>query len=347
MHIDNEIKLDYDDVLITPKRSNLGSRKDVDLSRRYKFLHSETEYFGCPIIGANMDHTGTIEMASALAQHGMMTALHKFVTEENLRSIPNPHVRSRIFYSCGIDHSILEADNPIDAYGFQYICLDVANGYSNSFVDFIREVRSSHPDAVIMAGNVATKEMVQEYLFAGADIVKVGIGPGSVCTTRKVTGVGYPQLSAVIECADAAHGLGGHICADGGCKTPGDVAKAFGAGADFVMLGGMLAGHDECAGDKTTEFLAGHIIEREYMTFHGMSSSEAMEEHYGGVASHRAPEGKEVEVPYRGPVENTVQEILGGLRSTCTYTGASRLKDLSKCCTFVRVSNTHNKIFGA
>jgi len=345
VHIDNEVKLDYDDVLIIPKRSNLGSRKDVDLTRRYKFLHSETEYFGLPIIGANMDHTGTIEMASALAQHGMMTALHKFFTEEDLRSIPNPHVKSRIFYSCGIDHSILKGVNPIDAYELQYICLDVANGYSNAFVDFIREVRDYFPDVVIMAGNVATKEMVQEYLFAGADIVKVGIGPGSVCTTRKVTGVGYPQLSAVIECADAAHGLGGHICADGGCKTPGDVAKAFGAGADFVMLGGMLSGHDECSGEILTWPVNGE--QKRFKRFHGMSSREAMEEHYGGVASHRAPEGKEVEVPYRGPVENTVQEILGGLRSTCTYTGASRLKDLSKCTTFVRVSNTHNKIFGA
>lgn len=346
MRIEHEIKLDYDDVLITPKRSNLGSRKEVDLSRRYKFLHSESEFFGMPIIGANMDHTGTVKMSSALAQHGMMTALHKFVTEKDLRSIPNPHVRSRMFYSCGINHSLMEADNPIDAYGFQYICLDVANGYSNSFVDFIREVRDAHPDAVIMAGNVATKEMVQEYLFAGADIVKIGIGPGSVCTTRKVTGVGYPQLSAVIECADTAHGLGGHVCADGGCKTPGDVVKAFAAGADFVMLGGMLAGHDECSG-KVIKHSLDPTRTQPYMKFHGMASREAMEEHYGGVASHRAPEGKEVEVPYRGPVENTVQEILGGLRSACTYVGASDLKGLSKCTTFIRVSNTHNKIFGA
>ena len=235
----------------------------------------------------------------------------------------------------------------IDAHGFKYICLDVANGYSNAFVDFIREVRDCFPDVAIMAGNVATKEMVQEYLFAGADIVKVGIGPGSVCTTRKITGVGYPQLSAVIECADAAHGLGGHICADGGCKTSGDVAKAFGAGADFVMVGGLLAGHDECRGEVFTEVANLETGEEcKVMRFHGMSSREAMEEHYGGVASHRAPEGKEVEVPYRGPVENTVQEILGGLRSACTYSGAKSLKDLSKCTTFVRVNRTHNTVFG-
>lgn len=341
MRIEHELRLDYDDVLIRPKRSNLGSRNEVDLSRSYTFLHSETKFFGTPIIASNMDSVGTVEMANALSYHGMMTALHKFQTEEDLKTIPNPHVTEHLFYSSGIDHSLKDRDNLIDKYGFQYICLDVANGYSNSFVDFISEVRESHPHAVIMAGNVATPEMVQEYLFAGADIVKVGIGPGSVCTTRKVTGVGYPQLSAVIECADAAHGLSGHVCADGGCNTPGDVAKAFAAGADFVMLGGMLAGHQECQGEIET--IRGQTV----MKFHGMSSREAMEEHYGGVASHRAPEGKEVRVPYRGPVENTVQEILGGLRSTCTYTGAGTLKDLSKCATFIRVSNTHNKIFGA
>jgi GMP reductase len=190
-----------------------------------------------------------------------------------------------------------------------------------------------------MAGNVVTGEMVEQLILSGADIVKVGIGPGSVCTTRIKTGVGYPQLSAIIECADAAHGLKGHVCADGGCTVPGDVAKAFAAGADFVMLGGMFAGHDECSGD---------IIEengKTYKRFYGMSSAEAMIKYKGTVADYRASEGKSVNVPYRGKADVTVQDILGGVRSTCTYVGASRLKELSKCTTFIRVQQQINNIY--
>jgi GMP reductase len=181
--------------------------------------------------------------------------------------------------------------------------------------------------------------MVEELLLAGADIIKVGIGPGSVCTTRVKTGVGYPQLSAIIECADAAHGLGGQIVSDGGCKVPGDIAKAFGGGADFVMLGGMLAGHTE-SGGKTIE-----IKGQKFKQFYGMSSETAMNKHVGGVAEYRASEGKTVEIPYRGPVENSLQDILGGLRSTCTYVGANRLKELTKRTTFIRVQEQHNEVF--
>jgi GMP reductase len=155
-----------------------------------------------------------------------------------------------------------------------------------------------------------------------------------------MTGVGYPQLSAIIECADAAHGLEGHICADGGCTTPGDVAKALGGGADFVMLGGMFAGHDECSGDVVTR--DGGKFQR----FYGMSSRAAMEKYAGGVAQYRAAEGKEVLVPYRGPVSGTAQEILGGVRSACTYVGARRLREFSKRTTFVRVSQQGNEVFG-
>ncbi|HEX9827508.1 MAG TPA: GMP reductase, partial [Flavobacteriaceae bacterium] len=221
----------------------------------------------------------------------------------------------------------------------KFICIDVANGYSEHFVEFVKQTRDQYPDKVIIAGNVVTGEMVEELLLSGADIVKVGIGPGSVCTTRVKTGVGYPQLSAIIECADAAHGLGGQIISDGGCTIPGDVAKAFGAGADFVMLGGMLAGHDESGGE---------LIERDgkpYKKFYGMSSQTAMEKHVGGVAEYRASEGKTVEVPYKGDVETTVQDILGGLRSTCTYVGAQRLKELTKRTTFIRVAEQENKVY--
>lgn len=221
----------------------------------------------------------------------------------------------------------------------KFICIDVANGYSEYFSEFVKQTREAYPDKVIIAGNVVTGEMTEELLLSGADIVKVGIGPGSVCTTRLKTGVGYPQLSAIIECADAAHGLGGQIISDGGCAIPGDIAKAFGAGADFIMLGGMLAGHDESGGE---------VIEKagkKFMKFYGMSSSTAMEKHAGGVAEYRASEGKTVEIPHRGQVENTLKDILGGLRSTCTYVGASRLKELTKRTTFIRVSEQENRVY--
>ena len=221
-----------------------------------------------------------------------------------------------------------------------FVCIDVANGYTEAFVSFVKKVRDTFPDLVIMAGNVVTGDMTEELLLSGADIVKVGIGPGSVCTTRKMTGVGYPQLSAIIECADAAHGLGGRICADGGCTVPGDIAKAFGGGADFVMLGGMFAGHDEAGGERVE--LDGKV----YRRFYGMSSKDAMDKYSGGVAKYRAAEGKSVLLPERGPVENTVQDILGGVRSACTYVGARRLKELTMRTTFVRVSMQINEVFG-
>jgi GMP reductase len=251
--------------------------------------------------------------------------------------------KSAAFYSMGITKADEEKFRRVkDACGdaLQYVCIDVANGYHENFATFVQRVRTQYPDLVIMAGNVVTGEMTEELVLSGADIVKVGIGPGSVCTTRRMTGVGYPQLSAVIECADAAHGLGGHICADGGCSTPGDVAKAFGGGADFVMLGGMFAGHAESGGD---------LVERNgetFKRFYGMSSKAAMEKYAGGVAEYRAAEGKEVLVPYRGEVAQTVQEILGGVRSACTYVGARRLKELSKRTTFVRVTQQLNEVFG-
>ena len=205
----------------------------------------------------------------------------------------------------------------------------------------MKSTRDRYPQHVVMAGNVVTGEMVEELLLAGADVIKVGIGPGSVCTTRVKTGVGYPQLSAIVECADAAHGLGGHIISDGGCSSPGDVAKAFGGGADFVMMGGMFAGHDESGGE---------LVEREgrrYKLFYGMSSETAMQQYANGVAEYRASEGKTVEVPYRGSVADTVRDVLGGIRSTCTYVGARRLKELTKRTTFIRVAEQENKVFSA
>jgi len=342
MHIEHEPKLAFKDVLIRPKRSTLSSRSEVDLDRKFTFLHSQKTWSGVPIIAANMDHVGTHEMAKILSKNHLLTALHKFYSVEEQSDFlnNNTEVNPFSFISAGTsDQDFKNLSAIINNTQHNYICLDVANGYSQHFVNFVKKVRDTFPDHIIMAGNVVTGEMTEELILSGADIVKVGIGPGSVCTTRKKTGVGYPQLSAVIECSDAAHGVKGLTCADGGCTVPGDIAKAFGAGADFVMLGGMLAGHDECSGEIYEE--NGEKFKR----FYGMSSTEAMHKYQGGVANYRASEGKSVNVPYRGSVEQTILDILGGLRSTCTYVGAARLKELSKRTTFIKVSMQLNEVF--
>jgi GMP reductase len=348
MRIEEDIKLDYNNVLIRPKRSTLGSRKEVDLERGFKFRNSKCglvdnyrNYRGVPIMAANMDGVGTFEMADELASQKIMTCLVKTYSVTELAAYFGTDSKERKEYvamSIGIMPKDSEKFSQVYAQsskGLKYVCIDVANGYSERFSNFVRLFRKEYPNVVIIAGNVVTGEMTEELILNGADIVKVGIGPGSVCTTRIQTGVGYPQLSAVIECADAAHGLGGHIIADGGCSTPGDVAKAFAGGADFVMLGGMLAGHDEGGG----EVVDGNI------QFYGMSSDAANTKHFGGLKDYRSSEGREIVVPYRGAVADTMQNILGGIRSTCTYAGASRLKHLMRCATFIRCYDTHNRVY--
>jgi GMP reductase len=337
MRIEEDIKLDFKDVLIRPKRSTLSSRKEVDLIRTFKFKHSGWEWSGVPIMAANMDGVGTFAMAEELFKHSMFTCLVKSYSEDEFDLTVSKIGSNYFAVSTGTnERDFQRLSRIINSYPeIKFICIDVANGYSDHFGDYVEEVREAFPDKTIIAGNVVTADMTQELILRGADIIKVGIGPGSVCTTRIQTGVGYPQLSAIIECADAAHGLGGHIIADGGCTCPGDVAKAFGAGADFVMLGGMLAGHDEGGGE----------IKDGKVTFYGMSSDTAMNKHNGGVANYRSSEGRTVTVPYRGPVNNTVLDLLGGLRSTCTYVGANTLKNLSKCTTFVRVTQQFNGVF--
>jgi GMP reductase len=346
MRIEEELKLDFKDVLFRPKRSTLGSRAKVELKRDYTYRHSGRHSETVPIIAANMDTVGTFEMAAALAKHHLHVALHKHYLVEDYVTFFNDNnhpVHQYAFYSLGITDADIEKFRMVkNATGdaIEFVCIDVANGYTETFIDFVKRFREAYPKTTIMAGNVVTADVTEALILAGADIVKVGIGPGSVCTTRKMTGVGYPQLSAIIECADAAHGLGGHICGDGGCTVPGDVAKAFGGGADFVMLGGMLAAHDESGGEVV------HEHGKTYRKFYGMSSEVAMEKYAGGVAKYRASEGKAVTLEARGPVEHTVQEILGGLRSTCTYVGARTLKALSKCTTFVRVTQQINEVYG-
>ncbi len=346
MRIETDPKLDFKDVLIRPKRSTLNSRNEVDIQRSFRFYHTGAEWKGFPLIAANMDVTGTLAMARALGRHGALTALHKHYPENELVQFFSGEDGAHAFYSLGTTAVDLEKLSAVKKRAaITKICIDVANGYSEKFLEIVKRVRDENPKSIIMAGNVVTGDMTEALILAGADIVKIGIGPGSVCTTRRVTGVGYPQLSAIIDCADAAHGLKGQVCADGGCTSPGDVAKAFGAGADFVMLGGMLAGHDECEGEIRYEERDGQRV-AVAMTFYGMSSETAMKKYSGGVAHYRAAEGKTVETPYRGPVDNTIGEIMGGVRSMMTYIGATQLKEVPKRTTFVRVTALTNDVFG-
>jgi len=373
MRIEADLKLDYKNVLLRPKRSTLGSRKDVSLTKNYTFRNyvpsemsmemlrpeSNPHYRGLPIMAANMDGVGTFEMADILAELGLFTCLVKTYNENELKGFFTTHLRTNhVAYSMGITEKDLNKFRNVYSENIKYVCVDVANGYTKFFAEYIANLRKEFPHIVIIAGNVVTGDQTQELILSGADIVKVGIGPGSVCTTRIQTGVGYPQLSAVIECADAAHGLGGHVIADGGCTCPGDVAKAFAGGADFVMLGGMLAGHDQGGGQVITKHFANgeatkldngnfmpHYEERKFVQFYGMSSDTANKKHFGGLKDYRSSEGRTVEVPYRGNVENTIQDILGGLRSTCTYIGAPSLKQISKCATFIQVSQQYNAIY--
>src|SRR5210317_1765262 len=372
MNIENEVKLDYSSVLLRPKRSTLGSRSEVQLTRRHSFrnynpsypINTQRDYDfnALPIMAANMDGVGTFDMAEALGKLGLFTCLVKTYSIKELVDFFNTSTiaREHVAYSMGITEDDASKFRAVYAgsKSIKYVCIDVANGYSERFLNYVASIREEYPGLVIIAGNVVTADQTQELILRGADVVKVGIGPGSVCTTRIQTGVGYPQLSAVMECADAAHGLDGHVIADGGCTCPGDVAKAFAAGADFVMLGGMLAGHDEGGGKVITKHYASgeytrktdgtyvrHFEQRQFVQFYGMSSEAANTKHFGGLKEYRSSEGREVLVPYRGEVARTIQDILGGLRSTCTYAGAVKLKHLSKCTTFVRCTQTHNSVY--
>lgn len=365
MRIYDDIQLDYCDVLLRPKRSTLASRSEVIVEREYMFKWCPRSITGTGVVAANMATTGTFEIAREMQKLRLMSALHKHYTAEELLHFLTENAKEfgnndLIFVSSGVSDADFEKlKRVMDAKLINNICVDVANGYSPYLINYIRKVRKEFPESLIMAGNVVTGDMCEDLILNGADIVKVGIGPGSVCTTRKLTGVGRPQFSTVIECADAAHGVGGMICADGGCTVPGDVCKSLCAGADFVMLGGLLAGHTESGGEMCTKsFQTGEvqmiddktcsmrIEEKQYKKFYGMSSEYAQDKHYGGMKKYRASEGKVVEIPFRGPIEHTLLAILGGIRSCMTYIGAKRLKDMPKCATFYRVNRQLNTIFG-
>lgn len=345
MKILDDVKLDFTDVLILPKRSDYSSRSEVSLERRFTFKYSPYVWNGVPIMVSNMDTTGTIEMAMEMQKHKVLTCLHKYYTIEDFLqpSIQNKLDIEYFAVSTGIGDKDLEnLDRIVSEINPMFICIDVANGYMSKFIEVCRKIREKYPEKVLIAGNVCTSEGVLELVMEGkVDIVKVGIGSGSCCTTRKQTGIGMPQFSAVIECADTAHGLDAHIISDGGLQVVGDFSKAYGAGADFVMSGSMFAGHNESGGEMFEDSKTNKL----YKVFYGMSSDTAMNKYSGGVAKYRSSEGKTVKIEYRGPVENTILNIQGGIRSTMTYIGAKKIKDIPKCTTFARVNRQLNTIY--
>jgi GMP reductase len=372
MKIVDELKLDFDDVLIKPKRSSLSTRSNVHLNRDFIFRHSPRKLRCIPLIAANMDTTGSMMMARQLTKEGGLVALHKhYHPDEYINFYMKAHSleypASHSFFSIGTkDKDMLRLVKVFEALDeYPNICVDVANGYSEGFVQKLAEIRQQYPKSIIMAGNVVSPEMTEELILHGkVDIVKIGIGSGSVCTTRLKTGVGYPQLSAVMECAAAAHGLGGHVCSDGGCKTPADVCKAFGANSDFVMLGSMLAGTDCCEGKWNLEYFQKTIKDnkiteewvsedpgfetktrKKSLVFYGMSSKTAQDKHNGGLSAYRTSEGRTVVIPYKGSTEEVMSDICGGLRSCGTYIGADCIKDFGKKTIFIKVKNTHNRIY--
>jgi GMP reductase len=387
-NIVEEIQLDYCDVMIKPKRSTLNSRSEPDIYRQYRFkypnsfLYEQNTIYGNGLMVANMATTGTFAMAEVMAKNLMFTCLHKHYSFEELKDFLEKHkdviVDERydgkdlmfldyVFVSTGIKDGDYEKICKVLDLGYcKNLCIDIANGYIPKLLDFVKKIRKQYPRLVIMVGNVVTGDMVQDLILNGADIVKIGIGPGANCTTRKETGCGRPQLSAVIECAEAAHAVDGMICADGGITCVGDINKAYGAGADFVMVGSLVAGSDEAEGDiwekmyRTNEYEwedanAGNDLNyvlpdpirpiyenKKFKLAYGMSSKFAQDKHWNGMAKYRTSEGIVTLKPYTGPVQDTIDEYLGGLRSCMTYISARRLKDIPKCCTFYRANRILN-----
>ena len=364
LKISQDVKLDFEDVLIVPQRSSLNSRSEVDIVREFSFPHAKRTISGLGVIAANMDTTGTFAMAKELSKKNMFTALHKFYTVDRLIEFFNENsiIWDKVWYTVGVqdnDFNKLKLVQKEFGDGFPYLInIDTPNGYMESFLDVVKKYRQEFPESVIMAGTVVTPNITEEIINAGADVARVGIGGGSVCLTRVQAAIGYPQLSAISECSFAAHGNpGGHVCGDGGVKCVGDICRALSAGADWVMSGSLFAGFDECEGDWEYEenycgsmpllkdILTQNKVKK-YLKFYGMSSREAQEKHYGGTREWRASEGKCTKVPYKGGVAELLREIEGGIRSCCTYIGAKRVKDMSKCAQFIRVNRTHNDFYG-
>lgn len=342
MKVDYTPQLDFNNVLIRPKRTTITSRSQVNLVRKIKFAHAKFEWEGVPVIAANMDTTGTFEVYDVLSKHRMITCFNKFYTTKDFKDRLATATLDPDYFmiSTGISESgINNLYEMVDITNAKWICVDVANGYMEEVIQYCKKLRVVFPNNIIVAGNIATREMAEALIINGkVDVVKIGIGPGSACLTRQKTGVGVPQLSAIMDCADAAHGVNGHIIGDGGITCPGDMSKAFGGGADFVMMGGQFAGHDENPGEIE------EIDGKKYKIFYGMSSEHAMKKHYGQMAKYRSSEGRKIKIPYKGSLDNTVLDYLGGVRSTCAYINASTIKNMPKCTTFILASqqlNTH------
>ena len=379
-----EIQLDYCDVMIKPKRSTLNSRSEPDIYRQYRFkypnsfLYEQNTIYGNGLMVANMATTGTFAMAEVMAKNLMFTCLHKHYSFEELKEFLEKHkdviVDERydgkdlmfldyVFVSTGIKDGDYEKICKVLDLGLcKNLCIDIANGYIPKLLDFVKKIRKQYPRLVIMVGNVVTGDMVQDLILNGADIVKIGIGPGANCTTRKETGCGRPQLSAVIECAEAAHAVDGMICADGGITCVGDINKAYGAGADFVMVGSLVAGSDEADGDviekcyRTNEYEwedanacndLNYVLpdpikpiyeNKKFKLAYGMSSKFAQDKHWNGMAKYRTSEGIVTLKPYTGPVQDTIDEYLGGLRSCMTYISARRLKDIPQIVSLIMMA---------
>jgi len=348
MKIEEDVKLDFNDVLIRPKRSKMSSRSQVNIERTFSFPNSKQTWTGVPIIAANMDTVGTYEVYKELSKYHILTALHKFYSLDdyiNMTQTKSGLNKEYFMVSTGINDADYDRLRQIlDNIEVKFICIDVANGYMARLCEFCKKVRDEYPDKIIVAGNVVTREITEDLILrGGVDIVKVGIGPGSACITRTQTGIGMPQLSAIIECSDAAHGVNGYIIGDGGVTCPGDMAKGYCGGADFIMMGGQFAGHDENPGNIVAEMINGE--KKLFKLFYGMSSDTAMKVHYGKMDKYRSSEGRTVKLKYKGPIEKTVLNFLGGIRSTCTYINAKNIKNMSKCCTFVRVNRQLNTIY--
>lgn len=334
---DTTSKFDFADVLLAPSlidasNTEVKSRADVSLEVTYQFPHSETTYTGVPIIAANMDNIGTFKVHDVFSRNNMCVALTKTTTIEQWKMhfdrnlLPN---NNTAMVSIGLADSDLDMLSEIVKHTpVKFICMDVANGYLPAFARQIEKVRKLYPKMIIVAGNVVTPDAIEVLHRAGADCYKVGIGSGSVCSTRLIAGTGFPQLSALMECYDKVYELGGHMVSDGGCTNAGDFAKAL-VTSSFVMSGGFFAGYNETG-----------------TTLYGMSSTKAMNIHQGGVAKHRTSEGHEINLPKsNGPLQDRIDQLLGGLRSACTYQNVNNLIDFKQKASFVRVNQHHNTMF--
>ena len=334
-------QLDFRHCLIVPTRtSTIRSRSQVKTQTLVHFEKSHQDWIGTPIWTSNMDSTGTIAMYDKIHKYGLVTCFDKNINKDLLENDYDLD-RERYSVSTGINIKDIEIIRKvIEKYNPKFLCVDVANGYMEKFISTVAYLKTCYPDVIIVAGNVVTPEVIPTIGEAGADIIKLGIGSGSVCTTRIKTGIGCPQLSAILNCHETAHNCGIKIMSDGGIQNPGDICKAYAAGADFVMVGGLLAGHAD-----TTE----NVVEsngQKFAEFYGMSSKEANNKYSGGMKHYKAAEGKKVLIPLKDEsITDTIEDILGGVRSCCSYLGAFNPSQIYERSNLIKVEQQVNDKF--